>query len=113
MKEDTAIFIAHDDHVSRDIAESEKNLMRAILRTAMDDLRKRGEAHRDARRYFLGTDDFYLYSFRSVCNHLQLCPKTVLTIVGLREDRIGRKKDKGDLLAPDGVLELLAANSDS
>lgn len=92
MKEETAIFIAHEDHVHRDIAESEKNLMRAILRTAMDDLRKRGEVHRDARRYFLGTEDFYLYSFRSVCHHLQLCPKTVLTIVGLREDKLGRKK---------------------
>ena len=46
MKEETAIFIAHDDHVHRDIAESEKNLMRAILRTAMDDRVRREIANR-------------------------------------------------------------------
>ena len=85
MKEETTIFIAHEECVSLDIAESEKNLMRAILRTAMDDINKQGELARDARRYFLGGDDEYLYSFRNVCNSLELCPKTILTIVGLHD----------------------------
>lgn len=80
---DVAIYTAYEDHKASDIAEPEKNLMRAVLRTAMEDIRKRGEPYREARRYLLSNDDFYLYSFLSVCHHLNLCPRTVRTIVGL------------------------------
>ena len=86
-KTETAIFVAHDDYNKRDEAESEKNLMRAILQSAMEDIRKKGEAHRDARRYFSSKDDFYLYSFLSVCYHLDLCPRTIQTVIGLQENR--------------------------
>jgi len=80
---ETAIYTAYDDHRAKDPAEAERNLMRAVLRTAMDDVRRRGEAHRDARRYFLSQNDHYLYSFLSVCTHLELCPRTIQTVVGL------------------------------
>jgi len=82
---ETAIFVAHDDFKKRDIAEAERNLMRAVLQTAMEDIRKKGETYHDARRYFGSTDDYYLYSFLSICYHLDLCPRTVRTIVGLGE----------------------------
>ena len=83
MDRDSAIYTAYDDHKQKDPAEAERNLMRAVLRSAMDDYRRRGEAHRDARRYFLSEYEQYLYSFLSVCHHLELCPKTIRTIVGL------------------------------
>lgn len=83
---ETAIFVAHDDFSKRDAAESEKNLMRAVLQTAMEDIKKKGEVYRDARRYFSSRDDFYLYSFLSICYHLELCPRTIRTLVGLNEE---------------------------
>lgn len=83
MRADTAIFVAHDDFVKRDSAEPERNLMRAILRSAMEDMRKQGESYRDARRYFTSNDDFYVYSFLSICYHLDLCPRTIRTVLGL------------------------------
>lgn len=83
MRADTAIYVAHDDFVKRDSAEPERNLMRAILRSAMEDMRKRGEAYRDARRYFMSNEDFYVYSFLSICYHLDLCPRTIRTVLGL------------------------------
>ena len=60
--------------------------MRAVLRTAMDDLTKKGEVYRDARRFFLSREEYYLYSFMSICYHLDLCPKTIYTILGLVAD---------------------------
>lgn len=85
-KPETAIFIAHEDFTKRDIAEPEKNLMRAILRSAMEDIRKRGELYRDARRFFMSGDEFYVYSFLCICQHLDLCPRTIRTIMGLTEE---------------------------
>ena len=49
----------------------------------MEDMRKQGEAYRDARRYFMSNDDFYVYSFLSICYHLDLCPRTIRTVLGL------------------------------
>ena len=83
MREDTAIYTAYDDHKETDIAEPERNLMRAILKSAMDDMSKRGEALRDALLFFNNPDDSYLFSFRSICNHLDLCPLTIRFLVGL------------------------------
>lgn len=82
-QDDVAIFTAFDDHVAMDIAEAEKNLMRAILKSAMEDVRKTGDPGKEARRYLMSNDDGYLYSFTSVCKHLDLCPKTIRTVVGL------------------------------
>ena len=84
--DNVAIYAAYDGHKAQDSAEAEKNLMRAILRTAMEDIQKRGEPYRDARRYLMSNEDLYLYSFLSVCHHLELCHKTIRTIVGLTEN---------------------------
>lgn len=83
MKADTAIYTAFEDHQTRDTALGEKGLMQAILRSAMDDLQKRGDVHRQARFFFLSNDDQYLYSFLSICGHLGLCAKTIREKLGL------------------------------
>ena len=83
---ETAIYVAFDDHQAKDTAEGERNLMRAILRSAMEDIRKCGEPQREARRYFLSEEEGYLYSFLSVCYHLNLCPRTIRTLLGITED---------------------------
>ena len=83
MRDDTAIFTAYDDHKELDMAEPERNLMRAILKSAMDDMTKRGEALRDAMLFFNNPDDSYLFSFKSICSHLDLCPLTIRFLVGL------------------------------
>lgn len=87
MEQDTHTFVAYEEYDSYDIAEAEKNLMRAILKSAMDDIRKTGEPHRDARRYLMSDENQYLYSFRSVCYHLNLCPKTIRRVLGLARRR--------------------------
>ncbi|MFN8389361.1 MAG: hypothetical protein U0136_03635 [Bdellovibrionota bacterium] len=86
VRPETAIFIAHEDYNKRDVAEAEKNLMRAILQTAMEDIRKKGEVYRDARRYFTSKDEYYLYSFLSICYHLDLCHRTIRTVIGLGDE---------------------------
>ena len=91
MNKDTAIYTAYDDFQGLDSAEAEKNLMRAILKSAMDDIRKHGEASREALNYFLSEEDFYLYSFLSVCRHLGLCHRTIRTVVGLFDSDFQRE----------------------
>ena len=92
VKAETAIYTAYDGYQIRDSAEAERNLMRAVLRSAMEDLRKSGEPYRDAKRYFLAADEQYLFSFRSVCSHLNLCPKTMLAVLGLNDELYGKQK---------------------
>lgn len=82
-KAETAIFIAHDDFEKTDEAESERNLMRAILQAAMDDIRKKGDPQKEALKYFTSFDDAYIYSFISICNQLELCPKTIKSLLGV------------------------------
>lgn len=88
MRQDTfLIFTAYEEFEGLDTAEPEKNLMRAILQTAMDDIRKRGEPYREARRYLMSNDRFYVYSFLNVCQHLDLCPRKIRKLLGLHERR--------------------------
>ena len=83
---DTAIFEAFDDHVAKDPAIGERNLMRAILRTAFEDLNKRGEVYRLARHFILSEESSYVYSFRNICYTLNLCPVTIRTRLGLHKN---------------------------
>lgn len=85
-KDDVAIYSAYDDYKSLDVAEAEKNLMRAILKSAMDDYNKSGEPGKEARRYINSQDDTYLYSFTSVCYHLGLCSDTIRTVSKLQPE---------------------------
>ena len=91
MREETAIYTAFDDHVAVDIAEPEKNLMRSILRSAIEDFGKTGEVYRDARLFFLSRNREYLFSFLNICNHLNVSPESILRKIGLvpgKEDRL-------------------------
>lgn len=85
MKPETPIFTAYGEFVPWDSAGAEKMLMLAVLRTALDDLRKSGELYREARRYLLSDNDYYLFSFRSICDHLKLCPIAIRRSYGLLE----------------------------
>ncbi len=87
FRAETAIFIAHEEYIKSDPAESEKNLMRAILQSAMDDVRKNGDPHKQAFKYFTSNDDEYIYSFLSICSHLSLCSKTILNLLGIRNSK--------------------------
>ena len=85
-KAETAVETAFEDHIQRDPALAERNLMRAILQTAFEDIRKRGEPYRLARQYVLSNDECYLYSFKSICYHLNLCPHTIRIRLGLLKE---------------------------
>jgi hypothetical protein len=94
MKENrksTAIYIAYEDEQPIDLANAEKGLLKAILAHAMTDLKRPGKVGRLARAFFLDDDEEYLFSFRSICEHLEIDPGTVLKQVGLIE-----KIEKGD-----------------
>lgn len=84
LNSDSAMFTAFEDYKNPDVSEPEKNLMRAILRSAMDDMQKDKAEKRKAQNYFLEDGDDYLYSFRSICNQLELCEQTILDLVGVK-----------------------------
>ena len=81
---ETAIFVAFDEFAQFDVAQPEKTLMAAVLKSALDDFSKKGQAGRTAKEYLISNETEYLYSFTNVCLHLGLCPKTVRTMLGLR-----------------------------
>lgn len=85
MRADSAIYTAYEEHTPRDIAVAEKNLMRAILRTAFEDMKKRGEPYRQARQFFSSNDIHYVYSFINICYHLNLSHRTIRSRLGLFE----------------------------
>lgn len=79
----TAIYTAFDEDEPFDMAAPEKELLRAVLLSAMSDLGKNGSDGRKAKEFFLNSDEKYLYSFQSICTHLNVDPKTILVITGL------------------------------
>ncbi len=87
QEKDTAIYVAFDDNEPLDPSVPEKNLLRAILVTAMADLKKSGEVARRAREYFLSADEAYIFSFRSVCDFLNVDARKVLVVTGLKGPR--------------------------
>jgi len=87
-RENTAIYVAYEDCEPHDPSLPEKNLLRAILLTAMSDLKKKGDPYRKALEYFLSPDEEYLFSFRSVCTLLDVDPKLILLVTGLKKVEI-------------------------
>ena len=79
----TTIYYAYEDYDAFDPARPEKNLLRAVLISAMSDLRKRDSSSVKAREFFLSQGEEYLFSFQSICNFLDLDSKLVLMISGL------------------------------
>ena len=99
-KPETAIYTAYDDFKQIDHALPERNLMRAMLTLAMDDIRAGGDRARDASRYILEERDDYLYSFISICNHLELCPRTIRRVLGLIPLGLSRLPQLGESEVP-------------
>jgi hypothetical protein len=81
---DTAIFTAFDDF-EHGVSDAEASLFRAILTTALTDLKKDGLEGRKAREYFLSDEEDYLFSFQSICGYLDLDPEQVLQSLGLEK----------------------------
>ena len=79
----TAIFTAFDELLPHDPAETERNLLRAILMSALSDLDRPGEARRRAEQYFLSREEDYIFSFRSICTYLNIDADRILTVSGI------------------------------
>jgi hypothetical protein len=79
----TAIFTAYDEHEPFDEACGEKNLLAAVLLSALADLKKGNEEARRATDFFLSESDDYIFSFHSICDHLKIAPHDVLVVAGL------------------------------
>jgi hypothetical protein len=84
----TAVYTAFDEDEPFDPAEPEKNLLRAVLLTALADLKRPGEPSRRAMEYLLNPEDDYLFSFTSVCNFLNVDPESILIVAGLKHSRM-------------------------
>ncbi|MBN8549851.1 MAG: hypothetical protein J0M12_11100 [Deltaproteobacteria bacterium] len=80
----TAIYVGFEECPPYDTATPERNLLRAILLTAMSDLKRQGESHREASEFFLSEDESYVFSFVSICNHLDVDPNQILLVTGLK-----------------------------
>lgn len=88
-KEDknTAIYVGFEECLPYDTATPERNLLRAILLTAMSDLKRQGESQREATEFFMSEDESYVFSFVSICNHLDIDPKQIRIVTGLTEGK--------------------------
>jgi len=78
---DTAIFTAYEDFEPWDRSLPERNLLRAILLNALYDLKRDGLSARRAMQYFLSPDEDYIFSFKSICNFLEIDEARILRLV--------------------------------
>ncbi len=87
-----AIFTAFEDLIPWDASNPEKNLLRAMLITAMADTKKHGKVQRLAAEYFSSTDESYPFSFISICNFLGIDSESILSSIGFlpKEDESNR-----------------------
>ena len=83
----TAIFVAYDDDEPFDVARPERELLRAILATALSDLKRPGEEGRSATEYLLSPEEDYVFSFRAICDFLNVDPQKVLVVSGLKNSK--------------------------
>ncbi len=82
---DTAIFVANEESEPYDPAWPEKSLLRAILVTAMNDVKKSGDVKKQATEFFLSPEEDYIFSFRAICDYLNVDAERILVITGLSE----------------------------
>jgi hypothetical protein len=66
-----------------DFVVPEKNLLRAVLMSALNDLKQSGDLQRKATEFFLSRDEDYIFSFRSICDFLSVDPTKVLRVAGI------------------------------
>ncbi len=78
---EVAIYQAFEEFPPVDVSAPEKNLLRALLVTAMADVKKKGQVRKKALEYFFSGDQQYPFSFLQVCDYLEIDPKSVLAKV--------------------------------
>lgn len=78
----TEVLVAYEDEIF-DPVRPEKNLLLAILVSALNDLTKKGRLSRQAQEFFLNEESDYIFSFKAICDQLELDPKQVLLVTGL------------------------------
>jgi hypothetical protein len=103
-EKNTAIYVAFEEELPYDPSTPEKNLLRAVLLSAMSDLGKPGEAGRKALSYFLNRDENYVFSFTSICDYLLIDPKRILTVTGLRNGHSGKLNGNSHAMGPSGKI---------
>ena len=91
-EKNTAIYVAYEGEQSVDPVRPEKNLLFAILLSAINDLNKIGGDQRRAVEYFLSPEEDYIFSFRSICDTLRLDPSKILYITGLNQPKHKARK---------------------
>ncbi|MDD2942510.1 MAG: hypothetical protein PHC51_06015 [bacterium] len=74
MNNNSAISTAYDGFNGEDPSASERELMLAILRSAVEDAGKHGLHGREALCYIMNEDEYYPFSFISICSYLNICP---------------------------------------
>lgn len=80
---ETLIISIDDDNYPSDPVSSERDLLKAVLFSAISDLEKEGYVAKDALRFFLNPDSEYIFSFRSICEYLKIPPEHILESTGL------------------------------
>lgn len=92
---DIALFTAYEDAEPFDPAGPEKNLLLAVLTSALSDLKQDGQPARRATEFFLSSDEDYIFSFRGICSYLDIDPGKVLMIAGLPKSQNGSNGSNG------------------
>lgn len=104
---ETTIISGYDDFEIFDPSRPEKNLLRAVLISAMSDLKKGGMQARQARDFFMSRKEDYIFSFQAICDQLDLDPKLVLMVTGLYPKRnteaglVSQRKEQIDASEPE------------
>lgn len=80
-KNETQIIEIDDDIIAFDPAEPERALLVAILLNAYTDLTVNGRESEIAKDFFKSTDEDYIFSFRCICNHLNVDYRDILNKV--------------------------------
>lgn len=93
--EKTAVaHVGFEELEPADPSQPEKELLRAILVTALNDVKKSGDEKRKATEFFLSPDDDYIFSFLSICDYLKLDAKRILVVAGLGNGRNSGSPDE-------------------
>lgn len=107
---ETTIHVAYEDFVPFDPSSPEKSLLRAIVLSALNDLKKPGEVGRRASEYLLSKDDDYIFSFQSICNYLNVDPGKILMVSGLTPPNGDEKTPRGQAVRSEGSARSRSAS---
>ena len=67
-------------------------LMRAMVLRVVDDFNSIGELHDEAVEYMMDDDEEYLFSFYSICKHMNLDPVKTRNKIMYAESKISTRR---------------------